>query len=150
MASVAERSRKAFDQWSGLSFDQRKRHLRDFKKTILARGEEIAEVVSSETGKPIEDAYPLDVLTALSVVDHYSRRAHKYLKPRRASAWPYISTRAWTVFEPRGVAGVISPWNYPFFLSMIPVTTALAAGCSVILKPSEKTPLTGRLIGELA
>ncbi len=150
MASVAERSRKAFDQWSGLTFDQRKHHLRDLKKTILARGEEIAEVVSSETGKPIEDAYPLDVLTALSVVDHYSRRAHKYLEPRKASTWPYISTRAWTVFEPRGVAGVISPWNYPFFLSMIPVATALAAGCSVILKPSEKTPLTGRHIGEIA
>ncbi|CAN5883352.1 hypothetical protein BH23ACT5_BH23ACT5_20070 [soil metagenome] len=51
---------------------------------------------------------------------------------------------------PQGVVGVISPSNYPFFLSMIPAFTALAAGCSVVLKPSEKTPLTGELLGHIA
>jgi acyl-CoA reductase-like NAD-dependent aldehyde dehydrogenase len=150
MPAAVERSRKAFEVWSALPFSERKRLLIAFKKTVLARGEEIAEVVSAETGKPVVDAYPLDVLTALSVIDHYARKAHKYLRPRRAGTWPYISTKAWTTYQPRGVAGVISPWNYPFFLSMIPAVTALAAGCSVVLKPSEKTPLTGQLIGDLA
>lgn len=150
VAAVVNRSRKAFQAWSGFTFDQRRSHLLDFKRAVLARGEEIAEVVASETGKPIEDAYPLDVVTSLTVLDHYARNAHKYLKPRRSGTWPYPSTKAWTWYQPRGVAGVISPWNYPFFLSMIPTVTALAAGCSVVLKPSEKTPLTGRLLGELA
>jgi acyl-CoA reductase-like NAD-dependent aldehyde dehydrogenase len=148
--AVVERSRKAFEVWSALSFPERKRHLIAFKKTVLTRGEEIAEVVAAETGKPVADSYPLDVLTSLSVIDHYSRRAHEYLKPRRAGTWPYVTTKAWTNYQPRGVAGVISPWNYPFFLSMIPTVTALAAGCSVVLKPSEKTPLTGQLIGDIA
>ncbi len=150
VVEVVARSRKAFESWSGLTSDQRRSHLLDFKRAVLARGEEIAEVVSSETGKPVEDAYPLDVLTALTVLDHYARNAHKYLKPRRTGSWPYPSTKAWTWYQPRGVAGVISPWNYPFFLSMIPTATALAAGCSVVLKPSEKTPLTGQLLGEIA
>jgi acyl-CoA reductase-like NAD-dependent aldehyde dehydrogenase len=80
MPAVVERSRKAFEVWSALPFSERKRLLIAFKKTVLARGEEIAEVVSAETGKPVVDAYPLDVLTALSVIDHYARKAHKYLK----------------------------------------------------------------------
>lgn len=148
--AVVDRSRKAFETWSALTFEQRRGHLLDFKRAVLARGEEIAAVVSSETGKPIEDAYPLDVITALTVLDHYARNAHKYLKPRRTPTWPYPSTKAWTWYQPRGVAGVISPWNYPFFLAMIPTATALAAGCSIVLKPSEKTPLTGQLLGEIA
>lgn len=150
VVQVVERSRRAFASWSGLTFDERRSHLLGFKRTVLARGEEIAEVVSMETGKPVEDAYPLDVLTALTVLDHYARNAHKYLKPRRTGTWPYPSTKAWTWYQPRGVAGVISPWNYPFFLSMIPTATALAAGCSVVLKPSDRTPLTGQLLGEIA
>lgn len=150
VASVVERSRKAFHVWSGLSFDDRKDHLLRFKRLILDRGEEIARTVSVETGKAIVDSYPLDVITTLNTLDHYARNAKRYLEPRKAKTWPYVSTKAWTLFQPRGVAGVISPWNYPFFLSMIPTATALAAGCSVVLKPSEKTPLTGQLLGELA
>jgi succinate-semialdehyde dehydrogenase / glutarate-semialdehyde dehydrogenase len=61
--AVVERSRKAFEVWSALSFSERKRHLIAFKKTVLTRGEEIAEVVAAETGKPVADSYPLDVLT---------------------------------------------------------------------------------------
>lgn len=148
--AIVDRSRKAFRSWSALSPAERRQHLRAFKRTVLDRGEEIARVVSSETGKPVEDAYSLDVLTSLTVMDHYARHAHKYLRPRRAGTWPYVSARAWTEYQPRGVAGVISPWNYPFFLSMIPTFTALAAGCSVVLKPSEKTPLTGQLFVDLA
>lgn len=147
---IVERSRKAFRTWSALGFDERKQHLLTFKRTILARGEEVAEMVSRETGKPTSDAYPFDVLTSLNLIDHYARNARKYLKPRKAGTWPYVSTQGWVQYEPRGVAGVISPWNYPFFLSIIPTVSALAAGCSVILKPSERTPLTGQLLGELA
>lgn len=150
VAAVVERSRKAFEVWSSIPPSGRKELLKSFKRVVLDRGEEIARVVAAETGKPVADAYAFDVLTSLTLMDHYVRKAEKYLKPRRASTWPYISTRAWTEYHPRGVAGVISPWNYPFFLSMIPLFTALSAGCSVVLKPSEKSPLTGDLIPELA
>jgi acyl-CoA reductase-like NAD-dependent aldehyde dehydrogenase len=107
-------------------------------------------VIRSETGKSIEVAYATDVLTALSVLDFYLRNAEKMLRPRRGGSWPYLSTKGWTEYHPRGVAGIISPNNYPFFLAMIPLATSLAAGCSVVIKPSEITPLTGELFAELA
>lgn len=148
--AVMERSRKAQQGWATLTHEQRRRHLKHYKKVILDRGEKIAALVSSETGKPLVDAYSTDVLTSLSVMDHYVRRAERYLKERHASSWPFLSTKGWTEYHPRGVAAVISPWNYPFFLPMIPIATALSAGCSVVLKPSEITPLTGQLIADLA
>lgn len=150
VAVAVERSRKAFDGWRSPVHAERRTRLRDFKRTVLDRGEEVARVVSSETGKPVEDAYAFDVMTSLTLMDHYQRNAERYLRPQRRRSWPFVSTRGWTEYHPRGVVGVISPWNYPFFLSMIPTFTALAAGCSVVLKPSEKTPLTGELLGELA
>lgn len=147
---VVGRSRKSFDGWATLSHGERRVHLRNFKRAVLDHGGEIARTVALETGKPQEDAYAFDVLTSLTLMDHYVRRAETYLRRQRASTWPYLSTRAWTEYHPRGVAGVISPWNYPFFLSMIPLFTALAAGCSVVLKPSEKSPLSGQILADVA
>jgi acyl-CoA reductase-like NAD-dependent aldehyde dehydrogenase len=148
--AVVERSRKAFAEWSLLTHKERRAYLKRFKQAVLEEGGRIAEVVHSETGKPLADAYSLDVVTGLTVMDYYIRNAEKLLRPRGGRSWPFVSTKGWTEYHPRGVAGVITPWNYPFFLSMIPTITALSAGCSVVLKPSEITPLTGRLFGELA
>jgi acyl-CoA reductase-like NAD-dependent aldehyde dehydrogenase len=148
--AVVERSRKAFSEWKRLSGRERRAHLKRFKKAVLAEGQHIAEVVRSEAGKPLTEAYSLDVVTALTVMDYYIRNAEKLLRPRRGRSWPFVSTGGWTEYHPRGVAGVITPWNYPFFLAMIPTITALSAGCSVVLKPSEITPLTGQLMVDLA
>jgi len=150
LPAIVERSRKAFAGWSALTHDERRRHLKDWKQFILAHGEEIAQLIRSEAGKPLTEAYGNDVLTTLTVLDHYVRLAEKYLRPRKGNSWPFLTVRGWTEYHPRGVAGVIGPWNYPFFLPMIPIATALAAGCSVVFKPSELTPLTGRWIGESA
>jgi acyl-CoA reductase-like NAD-dependent aldehyde dehydrogenase len=150
VAGVVERSCEAFGAWSVLTHTERRAHLKRFKHVVLEEGQHIADVIASETGKPVEVAYATDVLTALSVLDFYLRNAEKILKPRRGGSWPYLSTKGWTEYHPRGVAGIISPNNYPFFLAMIPVATALAAGCSVVIKPSEITPLTGQLFAELA
>ncbi len=143
-------ARKAFAEWSHASHRHRRDHLRRFKRTVLREGDRIAETVSSETGKPLADCYAYDVLTALTAMDYYLRNAERLLRPEKGSSWPFLTTRGWTEYHPLGVAGVISPWNYPFFLPMIPTVTALAAGCSVIVKPSEVAPLSGQLIADLA
>ncbi len=148
--TVVERGRKAFAAWQKLSHGDRRQHLKRFKHTMLRRGEEIAQVVRSETGKPLTEAYSYDVITALTVVDYYARNAAHLLRPTRGRSWPFLSTAGRTEYQPRGVAGIISPWNYPFFLPMIPTATALAAGCAVVIKPSEVTPLSGQLIANLA
>ncbi len=148
--AVVERSRKAFSEWKQLDHKERRAYLKRFKQTVLEQGEHIAEVVRSETGKPLSEAYSTDVVSGLTVMDYYIRNAEKLLQPRRGGSWPFVTTKGWTEYHPRGVAGVITPWNYPFFLAMIPTITALSAGCSVVLKPSEITPLTGQLFAELA
>ena len=150
VAAVVERSRKAFAEWKSLSGKERQTILKRYKHVVLAESDRIAEVVRSETGKPLVEAYSTDVVTALTVMDYYIRNAERLLRPRRGRSWPFITTKGWTEYHPRGVAGIISPWNYPFFLAMIPVITALSAGCSVVLKPSEITPLTGQLFADLA
>jgi acyl-CoA reductase-like NAD-dependent aldehyde dehydrogenase len=150
VAALVDRSRHAFARWSVLGHGDRRAHLRGFKRAVLDRGEDVARTIASETGKTVTDAYALEVLTSLTVMDHYLRHAPRHLRARHGGSWPFVSTRAWTEFQPLGSAGVISPWNYPFFLAMIPVFTALAAGCSVVLKPSEKAPLSGQLLVDLA
>lgn len=150
ISAVIARSRKAFSDWSRLTHKERRAHLKRYKQVVLDRGEHIAGVVRSETGKPLTEAYSTDVVTGLTVMDYYTRNAEKLLRPHRGGSWPYLTTAGWTEYHPRGVAGVITPWNYPFFLAMIPTITALAAGCSVVLKPSEVTPLTGQLFADLA
>src|SRR5665811_685056 len=150
VAAVVDRSREAFERWRALGPKERRSHLQRLRRAVLDQGQHIAEVVQSETGKDLTEAYAFDVVTSLTVIDHYIRNATKYLRPRHGSSWPFISTKGWTEYHPRGVAAVISPWNYPFFLPMISTVTALAAGCSVVLKPSEVTPLTGELFADLA
>jgi acyl-CoA reductase-like NAD-dependent aldehyde dehydrogenase len=148
--ATVERSWEAFEEWRALGPEGRRPYLRRLRTVMLNQGRRIAQVVQSETGKDLSEAYAFDVLTSLTVVDHYIRHAHKYLRTRRGSSWPFVTTRAWTEYHPRGVAAIISPWNYPFFLPAISTITSLAAGCSVVLKPSEVTPLTGQLFVELA
>lgn len=146
---AVHRARKAFETWGALDPRERRSHLKQLRSVILRRGDEIAEMVATETGRPVAESYAYDVLTTLVLIDHYQRHAHRMLRKERRGTWPFVTSRGWIEYVPRGVAGVISPWNYPFFLPMISVVTALAAGCTVVLKPSEITPLTGELIGDL-
>lgn len=150
LPEVMARAQAAFQQWGPLSHQERRPYLKAFKREVLGRADEIARLVSAESGKSLEDALSLDVLTSLTVMDHYCRKAGVYLADRRAGWWPFFTTHSINRFRPRGVAAVITPWNYPFFLPMISLFSAVAAGCSVVLKPSELTPLTGRLFVELA
>jgi acyl-CoA reductase-like NAD-dependent aldehyde dehydrogenase len=150
VSDAVQRSGKAFLDWSQLSHRERRPYLKAYKRTVLANMDRIAAVVSAETGKAAGDAYISDVVPALNVMDFYSRTAAKLLRPRRAPIWPYPIVRSRTVYRPLGVAAVIAPYNAPFFVAMLGVFPAISAGCSAILKPSEFTPLTGRLIADLA
>ena len=90
-----------------------------------------------------------EVTIVADTIGYYARNGARALRQERASTGMLRHKRAVRTYEPRGVVGVISPWNYPFMLAMTPVVTALVAGNTVVLKPSEVTPLTGLLIGDL-
>ncbi len=94
-----------------------------------------------------------EILPVLDALSYCSDRVARWMRPRRhrvgARLWP---GRAWSVIQPLGCVGIVSPWNYPILLSLLPVVDALAAGNRVMLKPSEQTPtcaaLLDRLLGE--
>jgi acyl-CoA reductase-like NAD-dependent aldehyde dehydrogenase len=150
IGSIVKRSRKAFVDWSAITPRERRPYLKAYKRVVLSNTDRVAAVVQSETGKVPTDAYSGDVMPALNVMDYYTRTAHRLLRPRRGTMWPYAMVRSWTEYHPRGVAAVISPYNAPFFISMMGAFTAIAAGCSVVVKPSELTPMSGALVAELA
>ena len=143
------RARHAFGSWGAMSHRERRPHLRAYTKKVLSNMDRIAAVIAAETGKNLGDAMA-EVTAALTLMDMYSRRAGRLLRLKRGKAWPFPSMKGWTEYHPLGVAGIITPWNYPFYLSMMSTIQALAAGCTVVLKPSQVTPNSGQLLADLA
>lgn len=111
---------------------------------------EIAATVADETGKATVDALVTELLPAQLHLRWLARHAPRVLAEHRVSPWPQLTTRAAVRSVPRGVAGVITPWNYPFFLTLLPTATALAAGCAVVVKPSPVTVDSARWLPRLA
>ncbi len=149
VAAFVARSREAFASWGALTHAERKPYLRAFAKHVLREMNRVSDVIVSETGKHRNDAHA-EMIGALTALDYFTRKAGDLLRPKKASRWPFVVTKGWTEYPPLGVAGVISPWNYPFYLPVLSAIQALSAGCTVVIKPSEITPLCGQLIQDLA
>src|SRR5580704_562885 len=151
LPAVMERARGAQGEWSARSLAHRCAALLCLRDAIYSRREDIATVVSRETGKPRVEAILAEVLLALDTTEFLARQAPTWLRPERV---PHhnLALRAksgWTEFHPHGVVAIISPWNYPFSIPIAQIVPALVTGNAVVLKPSELTPGTGALIGEL-
>jgi acyl-CoA reductase-like NAD-dependent aldehyde dehydrogenase/uncharacterized protein (DUF2141 family) len=145
------RARAAQRQWGALSTQERAQALRPLRHAIEQRMDEIVQVISDEVGKPPMDALVGDVLVTLEQLRYDQRHASRILRRRQRgkSLVFYAGTSFFEVREPYGVVLVCAPWNYPFQLSLVPMATALIAGNAVLLKCSELTPRTARLIDEL-
>jgi acyl-CoA reductase-like NAD-dependent aldehyde dehydrogenase len=142
-------ARAAFPAWSGLTFDQRAEHLLTVRDALLDRLDELTDVIVGETGKLPAEAVVNEVLVACETIAYYARHGARALRAQRARTGILGHKQAVRTYEPMGVVGVISPWNYPFVLAFTPIVTALFAGNTVVLKPSEVTPFTGLAIGDL-
>ncbi|MEX5716261.1 aldehyde dehydrogenase family protein [Serratia ureilytica] len=140
--------RHAFLRDGAPTMQQRKAALRRLRSAILAQRAALAAAVSADFGhrSPYETDI-LEILVTVQAIDYLLRNLKRFMKPeRRHVALPYQAARAYVQYQPKGVIGIMAPWNYPFSLTFIPLATALAAGNRVMLKPSELTPHTSRLI----
>ena len=145
---AAKLAKSAFQTWSALSYSKRKRILLKWREVIAKRGDEFAELISKETGKPMGDA-KLEVSITVSHIGWAAKKAGFYLKAQRRQPGLLMFNMEATVQRvPFGVVGIIGPWNYPIFTPMGSIVYALAAGNSVIFKPSEFTPGVGKLLEE--
>jgi len=147
---AVQRARAAARIWGRLDFTERREQLLRVRDRMLDRADETVARICEETGKTAFEAMFTELFVSADLIDFYARHGEKALRPQRVPGGPLkLMKRAYKVYEPLGVVAVISPWNYPFSLTMSPVISALFAGNTVVLKPSEVTPLVGVLVGEL-
>jgi len=151
VARAVGRAREAQSDWAILTFRERGRLVMKARKIILKELEEIASLISRETGKPISEAIAMEVTTTLDLMQYFARQTGSLLRPRRVSVGQYWSMgrSSYEIYKPLGVVGIISPWNFPWATPLDEVVMALMAGNAVVLKPSELTPLTGLKIKDV-
>lgn len=142
VAGLVGRARVAQGEWARLGFAERRRRLCHFKNLLLERAEKVADVISRENGKPPFEAMVHDVLAVADLTGFYARRAKRVLADEQVGLRYFPNKRSTLRYVPRGVVGIISPWNFPFSLPMGEVITALAAGNAAVVKPSEFTPFS--------
>jgi aldehyde dehydrogenase (NAD+) len=146
--AVVRRASEAASWWAGLGFAGRRERLGQWRKLLVARIDEIAEVIAAETGKPADDAR-LELVLAVDHLAWAARNARRVLGRRKVSAGMLMSNQSATLaYPPFGVVGVIGPWNYPVFTPMGSIAYALAAGNAVVFKPSELTPGVGHALAD--
>ncbi|RIL02035.1 MAG: aldehyde dehydrogenase [Proteobacteria bacterium] len=147
--AAVERARKAQREWAAAGFAERARRLRRALRVLLAREAEFAATIERETGKPAVEILSSELLPAADAIEFYAKRAKRVLADRTLPLHLLKSKKLKLVYKPLGVVGIITPWNFPFILALNPTVQALAAGNGVVLKPSEATPATGRLVEAL-
>ena len=149
--AAVKAARAAQPAWNGLGAAERARILRRFQKILHARKSEVARLITEEAGKPSVEALLTEVLVVLDAAGFCAENAGAVLRPERMPhANPVMKAKAGRLLrEPHGVVGIISPWNYPFSIPATETMAALAMGNTVVLKPSEFTPLTSLLLRTL-
>jgi acyl-CoA reductase-like NAD-dependent aldehyde dehydrogenase len=148
---LVARARRAQAGWEALGFEGRAAVMKRCQKWISDNSERVIDTIVSETGKTYEDALLAELGYAEPAFAFWAKNAEKYLAEERVkTASPFAKGRKLVVrYAPVGVAAVIGPWNYPLTNSFGDCIPALMAGNAVLLKPSEVTPLTSMLMGEM-
>ncbi len=148
--ALVTRARRAQPEWQALGVAERARLIMRYRAVIAAAADRVARVSCDETGKLIFEALVTDVQTTCDLAKWYARRAAAVTRKRRVPAGWLITKRAYEMREPYGVVGIIGPWNFPVLNCMRSVLAALVCGNTVVLKPSEASPLSALLMRELA
>jgi acyl-CoA reductase-like NAD-dependent aldehyde dehydrogenase len=150
VAELARRGRAAQPTWEAYGFEGRAQVLSRAQKWLMDNSERVIATIMSETGKTYEDAEFAEIAYGANAFGFWAGNASKYLADERVKSSQILVKGKKIVLRhrPLGLIGVIGPWNYPLTNSFGDCIPALAAGNSVILKPSEVTPLTSLLMAE--
>ena len=148
---AVEKSRQTFQVWRKTAFAERKKIVMRAREIILAEMDEIARLISDESGKPVAEALSMEIAPVLDLMQYFAKNTEKLLKPRKIGIGLYalLGRSSKIVYQPLGVVGIIPAWNYPFSIPLGETVMSLMAGNTVVLKPSELTPFIGLKIGEI-
>ncbi|MEO6952719.1 MAG: aldehyde dehydrogenase family protein [Polyangia bacterium] len=139
--AAIERARVAQVSWGALPSRDRSRKLEAFRDAVRDHGEELSELLSRECGKTRFEALVQEVVNFTDLMSYFIEHGPEILAPRKLSLHLLKHRASYLHWAPRGVVGVISPWNYPLAIGGGGLFMALAAGNAVVHKPSELTPL---------
>jgi aldehyde dehydrogenase (NAD+)/succinate-semialdehyde dehydrogenase/glutarate-semialdehyde dehydrogenase len=141
VATAYERARAAQHAWAALSPAERAAPFVRFHDAVLDRRAEILDIVQLETGKARRHAFE-EVMDAAGCTLYYARHAPRLLRPHHRQGLLPLATRTIELRHPKGVVGLISPWNYPLALTVPDAAPALLAGNAIVHKPDTQTTLT--------
>lgn len=145
------RQKQAFSQDPYLSAQTRINDLTKLKVAILEHQDKLVQALSKDFGcRSVDDSKMGDLLPTIMGINYSIKHIKKWMKPsKRHVGLLFQPAKAFVMYQPLGVVGIITPWNYPLFLSLGPLTTALSAGNRAMIKMSEFTPATNEVIKTL-
>ena len=151
LREIVARARIAQTAWCAVPIEKRCAQLRVLRERMMVSRAALADAVVAESGKPRVEALFADLFVALDTAEYFSKQGAKLLRPERV---PHHSSAAKAksgriVYDPVGVIGIISSWNYPLAIPLSQIIPAVAAGNAVICKTSDFTPQCGALIEKL-
>jgi len=144
VAAAVNRGRTAQPAWAKLSYRDRARFILRAREIVLDQLEDIAKLISRETGKPASEAISMEIVPTLDLMYYFAHNTRELLERPEIDIGQYkfMARRSYIIYKPLGVVGIISPWNFPWATPLDEIVMALMAGNAVVVKPSELTPLT--------
>jgi acyl-CoA reductase-like NAD-dependent aldehyde dehydrogenase len=151
VAEAVARGRDAQAAWQQTSFAARARLLYRLRDLLLDEQDKLADILTAETGRPRAEAYGNELFYLCDAIGSWARKSAGYLKP--VTIRPHFllmkTKKVISTYAPRGMIGIISPWNFPLTLTLGEAIPALMAGNAVVIKPSELTPLSALFGAEM-
>lgn len=148
MRKILDRQRSAFLAEGPPALEQRRADLRRLRSLVLDHRDEIVAAMHADFGhRASHETAIIEMVPLAQAIDHQHRHLRRWMRPERRPVSMYFQPgRAWVAYQPLGVVGIVSPWNYPLQLALLPLATAVAAGNRALVKPSEHTPATSSLL----
>jgi acyl-CoA reductase-like NAD-dependent aldehyde dehydrogenase len=149
LPEIVKKARAAGERWAALPLAERSKALMRVVDMLYKKRKEYTRELSLLNGKDEGEAFLAEIFPVLSVFRFFAKKGAKYISPEKIHLSANPIAKSILYYEPLGVVGIISPWNYPFMLSIFDMPAALMAGNAVILKSSEHSAWSGQMIEKL-
>jgi coniferyl-aldehyde dehydrogenase len=151
LQQILEKQRTAYLTDPFPSEALRKQQLKALKVALLKHQDKLVKAISTDFGsRSTDETLIADVMPTIMAIDHALKHLRDWMKPeKRKVSMMFQPATNRIMFQPLGVVGIMSPWNYPIFLSLGPLVAAIAAGNRAMIKPSEYTPYANRIINDI-
>ena len=141
VAVAAQRARAVQHEWTSRPIQERARVLLRFHDLVLKHQDQVLDLIQLENGKARRHAFE-EVIDVCVTARYYAHTAEDYLRPKRRQGVQLMLTEVWEHHHPRGLVGIISPWNYPLTLGISDALPAIVAGNAILAKPDDRTPFS--------